>query len=147
MRCAGSSCSEDHTMPTVPLAILNAAGQVVTFVRPDVPPLWGPPPGCTALPADQLPSGYSLAPDATPVPFAISARQARQWLVRNGRTLAQVDAVIASIPDATVREQVRIDWEYGTEVHRASGFVAQLGAALGLDAAALDAAFREAAGI
>lgn len=132
---------------TTPLAILDAAGRVVTFVRPDVPPLWGPPDGCTAIPADQLPAGWQRAPDESPVPAAISARQARLWLIRHGVTLAQVDAAIASIPDAVTRESVRVEWEYGTEVHRASRWIAALAPALGLDDATLDTAFREAAGI
>lgn len=134
-------------MNQIPIAILDNLGRVVTFVRPDVPPLWGPPPGCTAIPADQLPAGWQHAPDASPVPATISARQARLWLIRHGITLAQVDAVIASIPDALTRESVRVDWEYGTEVQRSSPFIEQLAPALGLDAAAIDAAFREAAGI
>jgi hypothetical protein len=134
-------------MQTVPLAILNAAGQVVTFVRPDVPPLWGPPPGCTAMPADQLPSGWQYAPDDSPVPETISARQARLWLIRHGVTLATVDQTIAAITDAMTRESVRVEWEYGTEVHRDSPFVAQLSAELGLTSERLDAAFREAAQI
>lgn len=129
------------------LAILNAAGQVVTFVRPDVPDGWEPPAGCTAIPADKLPQGWQHAPDESPVPATISARQARLWLIRHGVTLAQVDAVIATIPDAITRESVRVEWEYGTEVRRDSPFVEQLGPALGLDADAIDAAFREAAGI
>lgn len=132
-------------MPTVPLAILNDAGRVVTFVRPDVPPLWGPPPGCTAIPANQLPAGWQYAADDPPVPATISARQARLWLIRHGITLAQVDAVIASIPDAITRESVRVEWEYGTEVHRDGPWLAALGPALGLDASTLDTAFREAA--
>lgn len=130
---------------TTPLAILDAHGRVVTFVRPDVPPLWGPPEGCTAIPADQLPPGWQRAPDTTPAPPSISARQARLWLIRHGITLATVDQTIASITDAMTRESVRVEWEYGTEVHRASQFVAQLGATLGLTSERLDAAFREAA--
>lgn len=129
------------------LAIINAAGQVVTFVRTDVPDGWQPPDGCTAVPDDELPAGWQYAPDDSPVPETISARQARLWLIRHGITLARVDAVIASIPDALTRESVRVDWEYGTEVHRSSPFIEQLAPALGLDAAAIDAAFREAAGI
>lgn len=82
-----------------------------------------------------------------PVPPSISPRQARLWLVRNGITPVQVDAVIASIPDAMTRQTVQIDWEYGLEVQRSSPFVTQLGAAIGLDAAALDDAFREAAAL
>lgn len=105
--------------------------------------------------ADALLSGRGRWDDATrtvfakpqPVPATISPRQARLWLVRNGITPTHVDAVIASIPDAMTRQTVQIDWEYATEVQRASPFIQQLGPALGLDEAALDAAFREAASI
>lgn len=90
-------------------------------------------------------SAWVLPPE--PVPAAISPRQARLWLLRSGITPAQVDAVIASIPDAMTRQTVQIDWEYGSEVQRASPFVSQLGAAMGLDADALDDAFREAAAL
>ena len=126
-------------------AIVNASGQVVTFVRPDVPPGWQPPAGCTAIPDDQLPANWQYAPDDRPVPTTISARQARLWLLRNGISLASVDAAIASVSDALTRESVRVEWEYGTEVHRNSPWLAALGPALGLDAATLDTAFREAA--
>lgn len=127
------------------LAILDAQGRVVTFVRPDVPEGWRPPKGCTAVPDTELPAGWQRAPDTSPVPPSISARQARLWLVRNGKSLAAVDAAIQSIPDAVTRESVRVEWEYGTEVHRASQWLAALGPALGLDDATLDRAFREAA--
>ena len=83
--------------------------------------------------------------EGDPVPPSISARQARLWLIRHGITLATVDQTIAAIPDAMTRESVRVEWEYGTEVHRASQFVATLGATLGLTSDRLDAAFREAA--
>jgi hypothetical protein len=129
------------------LAIVNASGEVVTFVRPDVPAGWTPPAGCTAIPGDELPPGWQLAEDADPVPPTISARQARLWLIRNGFSLASVDAAIASVSDAITRESVRVEWEYGTEVHRNSPWLAALGPSLGLDAATLDTAFREAAAI
>lgn len=98
-----------------------------------------------------LPAGYaddhSGLPEIAAPPAIVSARQARLWLVRHGVSMAQVDLAIAGIADPLTRESVRIEWEYGTEVHRASQFVATLGATLGLDAATLDAAFREAAGL
>lgn len=40
------------------IAILNALGQVVTFVRDDVSPTWSPPEGCTAIPESELPAGW-----------------------------------------------------------------------------------------
>ena len=127
------------------LAILNSDGRVVTFVREDVPQGWAPPDGCTAIPESQLPPGWQMVP--APVPPTISARQARLWLIRHGISLAAVDAAIASIPDAVTRESVRVEWEYGTEVHRGSQWMAALGPALGLDDARLDTAFREASGL
>jgi hypothetical protein len=129
------------------LAIVNALGQVVTFVRPDVPIGWAPPEGCSAVSRDDLPSGWQYAPEVNAVPASISARQSRLWLIRHGIDLAAVDAAIASIPDAFTRESVRIEWEYATEVHRDSQWLAALGPTLGLDAATLDAAFREAASL
>ncbi len=129
------------------IAIVDSRGFVQTFVRADLPDGWAPPDGCTAVSRDDLPAGWQYAPEANPVPPSISARQARLWLIRHGITLAQVDAAIASIPDAVTRESVRVEWEYGTEVHRDSQWLAALGPALGLDAATLDAAFREAAGL
>ena len=56
-------------------------------------------------------------------------------------------ALVTSLPGSLSLAFRRGDWEYGTEVHRASPFIEQLGPALGLDAAAIDAAFRKAAGI
>lgn len=45
------------------LAILNSLGQVVTFVRDDVPSGWQPPDGCTAIPESDLSAGWQRAPE------------------------------------------------------------------------------------
>lgn len=127
------------------LAIVNADGQVVTFVRLDVPDGWSPPDGCTAIPDDELPPGWQHAPDATPVPASISARQIRLWLVRAGFSLDMIAQVIASIPDQATRDTVAIEWEYAPVVERSHPWLAPLGQALGLDDANIDQAFREAA--
>ena len=127
------------------LAIIDSEGRVVTFVRADVPENWAPPEGCTAVPSEQLSAGWRHAPDNSPVPTTISPRQARLWLVQHGVTLAQVDEAIASISDTVTRETVQVEWEYGSEVHRARPWLAALGPVLGLDDATLDQAFREAA--
>jgi hypothetical protein len=129
------------------LAILNAAGRVVTFVRPDVPAGWTPPDGCTAVPDDQLPAGWEMAPDTSPVPEQITARQIRLWLVSHGVSMAAVEAAIDGIPDQTQRDMVRVEWEYAPYVERSHAMLIPLAAALGLDEAAVDAAFREAASI
>lgn len=45
------------------IAILNAIGQVITFVRDDVPEGWSPPSGCTAVTESELPAGWVRAPE------------------------------------------------------------------------------------
>ena len=45
------------------LAIINALGQVVTFVRDDLPEGWTPPEGCTAIPEAELPAGWQREPE------------------------------------------------------------------------------------
>ena len=45
------------------LAVCNADGLVLTFVRDDVPDGWTPPEGCTAVPDDQLPEGWQMVPE------------------------------------------------------------------------------------
>jgi hypothetical protein len=127
------------------LAIVNAAGEVETFVRLDVPAGWTPPEGCTAIHDDELPAGWTMATDTSPVPESISPMQARLWLVRNGIALTDIDAAIESIADQQTRDTVRVQWEYGLEVVRSSAWLAALGPVLGLDDATLDQAFREAA--
>ena len=129
------------------LAILNALGQVVTFVRDDVPAGWTPPDGCTAVPEAELPGGWQRAPDDSPVPEQVSARQIRLWLVAHGVNLAAVEAAIDGIPDQTQRDMVRVEWEYAPCVERSHPMLVPLAAALGLSEAQVDAAFREAAGL
>jgi len=129
------------------LAIVNKAGEVETFVRLDVPAGWTPPEGCTAIPDDELPAGWAMAADTSPVPESISPMQARLWIVRNGIALTDIDAAIESIADQQTRDTVRVQWEYGLEVFRSSAWLAALGPVLGLDDTTLDQAFREAAAL
>jgi hypothetical protein len=128
------------------LAIVNAAGEVETFVRLDVPDGWTPPVGCTAVPDDELPVGWTRAtPPLPPVPANVSARQIRLWLVTHGIALATIEAAIDSIADTPTRESVRVEWEYAPYVERSHPWLVPLASALGLDGAAVDQAFREAA--
>jgi hypothetical protein len=127
------------------LAILDASGRVVTFVRLDVPEGWIPPEGCTAVPDDELPESWERAPDSSPVPPQVSARQIRLWLVGHGVALANVEAAIDAIDDAATRETVRVEWEYAPYVERSHPWLVPLAQSLGLDDAGVDAAFREAA--
>jgi hypothetical protein len=127
------------------LAIVDQAGQVVTFVRLDVPAGWTPPDGCTAVPDDELPAGWTRAASDDPVPESVSARQIRLWLVRNGISMATIDDAIASISDQLTRDTVRVEWDYAPYVERSHPWLVPMAAALGLDDAAVDQAFREAA--
>ena len=79
------------------------------------------------------------------VPSSVTMRQARLALLGAG-LLASVDAAIDSLPSPQ-KEAARIEWEYATEVQRSYGLVPMMGAALGLDDAALDALFIEAAAL
>jgi hypothetical protein len=126
------------------LAIVNADGKVVTFVRPDVPAGWTPPEGCTAVPDDELPQGWEMEADSSPVPSQVSARQIRLWLVAAGVSMATVDAAIDSIPDQATRDAVRVEWEYAPHVERTHAWLVPMAAALGFTEQQIDQAFREA---
>lgn len=82
-----------------------------------------------------------------PVPESISARQIRLWLIRNGISLAQVDAAIDAIPDQLQRDSVRVEWDYAPYVERSHPMLVPLAAALGLTEQQVDQAFVEAAAI
>lgn len=58
---------------------------------------------------------------------------------------AEVEAAIAAIPEALARETALIEWEYATTFERGHALVAAIGAAVGLDAAQIDAAWSHAA--
>ena len=79
------------------------------------------------------------------VPTSVTMRQARLALLGAG-LLAGVDAARDGLPSPQ-KEAARIEWEYATEVQRSSGLVPMMEAALGLDDAALDALFIEAAAL
>ena len=77
------------------------------------------------------------------VPQEVSMRQARLALLARG-VLGQVDAAIESLPSQDC-ETARIEWDYSSVVSRNSPLVVLMGAALGLDGAALDELFITAA--
>ena len=81
------------------------------------------------------------------VPASVSARQIRLWLLRQGISLAVVDAAIDAIPDQLQRDSVRVEWDYAPYVERTHPMLVPLAAALGLTEAQVDQAFVEAAGI
>jgi hypothetical protein len=81
------------------------------------------------------------------VPASVSARQIRLWLLRQGISLAQVDAAIDAIPDQLQRDSVRVEWDYSGYVERTHPMLVPLAAALGMSEAQVDQAFIEAATI
>lgn len=85
------------------------------------------------------------APPAPPVPVpeVVTMRQTRLALLKAGK-LANVDAAIAVLPSPN-KEAAQISWEYSTEVRRDSDLLKQLAPVLGLDDAAIDALFIQAA--
>ena len=85
------------------------------------------------------------SPAPSPVPPPVTMRQARLALLGAG-LLDDVEAAIAALPSPQ-KEAARIEWEYATEVQRSSGLVPMMGAALGLDDAALDGLLIEAAAL
>jgi len=86
-------------------------------------------------------------PDMPPVvPDSVTAVQIRLWMLNHNITAEQVDAAIAALPDET-REATRIEWEYSATIHRSSSTLVSMAQAFGMDAAAIDAAFSEAAGL
>lgn len=92
-----------------------------------------------------LPDSTDDLPELPAVPASVSARQIRLWLVRNGYSLADLDALIESIPDKQTRDSVRVEWEYAPYVERSHQWLLPLAAAIGLTEEQVDDAFREAA--
>ena len=76
-------------------------------------------------------------------PQTVSMRQARLALLNAGLLTVVTDA-IAAMPEPQ-KTAASIEWEYSNALQRSNPFVTQLGAALGLDDAAIDALFVEAA--
>jgi len=82
-------------------------------------------------------------PTPDPVPRSVTMRQARLALLGAGK-LALVQPAINALAEPQ-KSAAQIEWDYSNEVHRQQPFVLQMGAALGLDSAALDSLFIAAA--
>lgn len=79
-----------------------------------------------------------------PVPKQISARQIRLWLIAHNISMEMVDAAINSITDVSIRDAVRVEWEYAPYVERTHAWLVPMSAALGFTENQIDQAFREA---
>ena len=84
--------------------------------------------------------------DEPRVPAKVTRRQARQALLLAG-LLDKVQPAINAIPDPLQRQMAQIEWDDSLEFERQRPLLIQLGNALGLDDAALDAIFIQAEGL
>lgn len=132
--------------PAPSIALLDAEGRVVTFLRPDLPIGWSPPPGYSICAADQLSPGWQFAPPPVdPVPPEVTPRQLRLWLLSVGITDTAIRSMLGAIADENERERAFIEYDYAQTYRRDHFLVAQLGGALGFNAGQIDDGFRAAA--
>ena len=125
----------------------NAAG---LFTLYEIPPAYNPLTHGPALDGVDLLEGVyharytlvALTPDQLRalVPAKVTRRQARQALLLAG-LLDDVQPAINAIPDPVQRGLAQIEWDDSQEFERNRPLLIQLGAALGLDSAALDQLF------
>jgi hypothetical protein len=80
------------------------------------------------------------------VPQSVTRRQAKQALLLAG-LLGNVQPALDAIPDATQRTLMQIEWDDSQEFERNRPSLIAIGAALGLDSAALDQLFITAAAL
>ena len=134
---------------TTTAAILDSNGLVTNIIMADPANVPGSVNGAGGAIGDTWDGMRFVRPVAPPnppvVPPSVTMRQARLALLGAG-LLASVGAAIDGLPSPQ-KEAARIEWEYATEVQRSSGLVPMMGVALGLDDAALDALFIEAAAL
>lgn len=134
---------------TTTAAILDSNNLVINIIMADPADVHGSVNGAGGAIGDTWDGMRFVRPVVVPhppvVPPSVTMRQARLALLGAG-LLASVDAAINALPSPQ-KEAARIEWEYATEVQRSSGLVPMMGAALGLDDAALDALFIVAEGL
>lgn len=90
---------------------------------------------------------HEAAVSVVPVPPAVAMWAGRRAIIEAGIDLADIDAHIDAINDATARQLAKSDWEYQTHIYRASSLVAQVASGLGLTGGQIDALFVRAAEI
>lgn len=74
----------------------------------------------------------------------ITRRQLRLTLVRNGISLAAVDAAIASMPDGIEKQEAQIEWADASTFNRDHPTLLLIASGLGLTEAQIDAMWAEA---
>jgi hypothetical protein len=94
-----------------------------------------------------LDSYWDLAEEYVDVPVEVTARQFRLALIEDGVSMANVDAVIDSLPDDGTRDKARVEWEYAGGIQRTNATMLALAPALGYDTEEkIDDLFRSAKG-
>jgi hypothetical protein len=128
-------------------ALLSGAVCANVVEQADAPTIggeWLDVTGLSVGPGSRRVNGAWLPPSPA-IPQSVTMRQARLALEGAGK-LDDVDAAIAALPLPT-RKLAQIEWEYSNEVQRHNGIVSQLGPALGLTEAQIDALFVAAAAL
>lgn len=100
----------------------------------------------TAGPGDDYDGDFSPRPAPVRVPQSVTRRQARQALLLAGK-LDDVQPAINAITDPVQRGLLQIEWEDSLTFERQRPNLIALAAAIGLNAAALDALFVTAGGL
>lgn len=85
-----------------------------------------------------------IAPEVPEVFEPITRRQLRLTLVRNGISLAGVEAMIASMPEGLPKEEAQIEWADASTFSRNHPTLLLIASALGLTEEQVDAMWREA---
>ena len=138
-------------------ALVNGAGQVVSWCEWDGVAPWTPPDGMTALPEAQA-AGLPIYAPPVPVPQTITRRQLIMVLWQTGTITAQeaadaaktgavpaaIQSYFALLPDAE-RMAAEITWASMSVAERGNPLIAALAAQLGLTGAQVDDFFRLAA--
>lgn len=86
---------------------------------------------------------YTPPPEPVPPP-PITRRQLRLTLVRNGVSLASVEAAIAAMPDGLEKQEAQIEWSDASSFNRNHPTLKAIAVALGLSDAQIDAMWAEA---
>lgn len=86
----------------------------------------------------------SIPAAAAPELQPITRRQLRLTLVRNGISLAGVEAAIAAMPDGLEKKEAQIEWADASTFNRNHPTLLLIAGALGLTEAQVDAMWAEA---
>ncbi|MCA2377588.1 hypothetical protein ATU3C_12590 [Agrobacterium genomosp. 3 str. RTP8] len=85
------------------------------------------------------------SPPVEPVPPSpITRRQLRLTLVRNGISLAGVEAAIAAMPEGLTKEEAQIEWADASTFSRNHPTLLLIATSLGLTESQVDAMWRQA---